>query len=107
MRVLTDSQEFLSVKLNAKSAAGNVSNVENATLESSDPTILAVSDNGDGSFKVSTTGVVGTAELIAKGDSKIGDGENIITALESIQVVPGEAVVMGLDLGEATDKPVA
>ena len=101
---LTDSQE-VSLSFDAQSAAGNPAPVENVKLVSSDESIVTVVDKGSGAFVVQATGKVGTAQLNATADAKIGEGEKELLGSETVEVVAGEAVVMNFKFGEPTEKP--
>jgi len=101
---LTAAQEFRSVSFVAADAAGNLAQVENVRLVSSDETIVTVTDNSDGTFLVSTTGKLGTIQLNAEADARIGEGEKLIFGTETIEVVAGEAVVISIVPGEATER---
>ena len=104
MHRLTDSQEFPSISFIAMSAAGNAAPIEGVKLTSSDESVLTVTDNGDDTFKVSTTGKLGTVQLNAQADARIGAGEKILFGSETIEVVAGEAAVIALNFTEAVEK---
>jgi len=101
---LTDTQQ-VRVGFSAQSGAGNPAPVENVRLQSSDESVVTVSSLGDGSFLVQSTGKVGTAQLNAEADARIGDGEKLLLGTETIEVVAGEAVVMSLNFGAPEEKP--
>lgn len=104
MFILTDSQR-VQLSFSGKSKAGNDAPVENATLESSDTSVVTVVNNGDGSFLVESTGKVGTAQLHASADSLIGDGEELLHGIEDVEVVAGRAVVLQAQFGTPEEKP--
>lgn len=83
---------------------GNKTTAESVRLESSDPDVAKVVTNDDGSFTI-VAGQTGVAQLNFSADAKIGEGERIITGSDVIEVVPGEAAVLKLTLGEPEDQP--
>lgn len=102
--VLTDSQKirfgFLAV-----SAAGNKALIENVSVESSDPEIIAITGPDDeGMFTATVTGVLGTVQLNARADVAIGEGEEWIYGTTQIDVVPGRAVSINFSFGEPQEK---
>lgn len=104
MFILTDSQR-VSLSFVGKSKAGNDAPVEGVTLTASDPSILNVIDNGDGTFVVESTGVVGVAQLHAEADAIVGEGEELLHGIEEVQVVGGKAVVISGVFGTPEEKP--
>ena len=83
---------------------GNKTTAESVRLESSDPDVAKVVDNDDGSFTI-VAGHTGVAQLNFSADAKLGEGEKIITGSDVIEVVPGEAAVLKVTLGEPEDQP--
>ena len=83
---------------------GNKTSAESVRLESSDPDVAKVVTNDDGSFTI-VAGHTGVAQLNFSADAKLGDGEKIITGSDVIEVVPGEAAVLKVTLGEPEDQP--
>lgn len=83
---------------------GNKTSAESVRLESSDPEVAKVITNDDGSFTI-VAGQTGVAQLNFSADAKLGEGEKIITGSDVIEVVPGEAAVLKLTLGEPEDQP--
>ncbi len=103
MLVLRDDQQT-DVQFSFLDKKGKPTTAENVVLTSSDVDVLAVTDNGGGSFTV-VAGKIGTAQLQASADARIGDGEVIVTGTETVQVVAGEAAVVTISLGEPVDQP--
>lgn len=103
MLVLTDSQQVV-LKLSALSAAGNPAPLENPTVTSSDESIVTVASQDDGSFLIASTGKLGTSQIVANADAKIGEGVSEITGTDTIEVVAGEGVLLGLSFGEPSTK---
>ena len=101
---LTDSQEFPTVSFSAEDKVNNPAPVENVKLTSSDDSIVTVTANGDGTYKVTTTGKLGTVQLNAQADARIGDGEKLLFGTETIEVVAGEAVAIALNPGEPAER---
>lgn len=91
------------VGVTPKDAQGNVAQIENLKWVSTNEAIGTVEGDGAMGATVKTTGAVGTFEVQCSGDAKIGEGENIILASASFEVLPGEAVTLELSVGEATD----
>lgn len=72
-----------------------------------DPAILTMAVSEDGMTATFTaTGVAGTTQVSMDADADLGEGVRTITAIDSIQVVPGEAVVAGFAFGDATEQVV-
>lgn len=103
---LRATEQFKNLSFNAVDAAGNKAPVEGVKLQSSNPDIVAVTDNGDGTFLVATTGKLGEVQLNAEADGRIGEGEKLIFGTETVEVVPGEAASFNLNPGEATERPI-
>jgi hypothetical protein len=56
---------------------------------SSDPAILEVTDNGDGTAKVKAVGPVGTAQVQVSADADLGEGVKTVTGVADVEVVAG------------------
>lgn len=100
---LTDSQKVVG-QIKAVSAAGNPAPVEDVKVTSSDETVITVAVNEDGSFELSSTGKVGTSQIVVEADARIGEGVVPLTGTETIEVVGGEAVKLDLSFGEPIEK---
>lgn len=101
-RLRNDQQTKLAFEFRDKKGA--VTAAENATVESSDPSVVAVTANEDGTFNL-VAGNVGTAQINASADARLGDGVKTITGSETIEVVPGEAATIKLTFAEPEDQP--
>ena len=95
---LTDSQKVV-LNVGAVSAAGNPAPLEGVTVTSSDETVVTVVGGAEGSFVLSSTGKVGTSQIVVSADARIGEGEVPLTGSEVIEVVGGEAVQVALTFG--------
>ena len=100
MFMLRDDQQ-VEVTLTYRDAKNQPTVAENATMSSSDPSVVAVSAVADNKFLL-VAGTVGTAQIQATADARIGAGEVLISGSEMIEVVAGEAAVMQLDFGTPT-----
>jgi hypothetical protein len=103
MFTLTDIQQ-VKLKLSGKSAAGNPAMLEDATVTSSDESVVTVAANADGSFTLASTGKLGTSQIVAKADAQIGDGVAEISGIETIEVVSSQAVVLDLNFEAPSPK---
>ena len=108
MFVLTDSQK-VSVRLAPRTAAGNPANVdadEPVVWSSSDSSVMTVTPDAVDPLMavVEAVGPVGTAQLSVSADADLGDGLRTLSALDEIQVVAGEAAVLGIEFGSAVEK---
>lgn len=99
MFVLTDSQQ-VKLTLKGQSAAGNEAPLENIVVTSSDESIVTVTKESDDSFILSSTGAVGTSQIQVTADARIGAGESEISGVETISVVSGEAIQIGLSFDD-------
>jgi hypothetical protein len=100
MFILRDDQQT-EVHLKYRDAKDQPTTAENATLESSDPSIVSVEKLAANRFSI-VAGNVGVAQIQATADARLGSGEVLITGTESIEVVAGEAAVMHLEFSEPT-----
>lgn len=88
---------------------GNPTTLQNPRWSSSDPGILAVGDNGDGTGLAAATGPVGVATVVIDADADLGDGVVPIQGTAEVEVVAGDAAVVNITLGtpsEQADPPV-
>lgn len=102
---LRDSQQ-VELKVEALDSEGNPAAVDIAWA-SSDETIVAVADHGDGTATaVASPGAagLGTATVTVTATDR-SDGD-VHEGTFEIEVVAGDAVVVNVTAGEATDKPV-
>ena len=100
MFMLRDDQKT-DVTLTYRDAKNQPTVAENATMTSSDPSVVAVSPLADNKFSL-VAGNVGTAQIQATADARIGTGEVLISGSEMIEVVAGEAAVMQLEFDTPT-----
>lgn len=103
MFILNDLQQ-VALSFSAKSLAGNEAIIENVQVTSSSPEIVQVLSVGNNSFTVLAVGPVGTAQLMATADARIGEGETLITGTEDISVVASEAAIISFSFGAPTPK---
>jgi hypothetical protein len=71
---------------------------------SSDPAVLVVTDNGDGSALVATTGTLGTASVTLSDDLD-GDGVSEFVGSLAFDVVTGPVTGINLVAGDPTERP--
>lgn len=88
--------------INPLDADGNPAQIEAGSTQwaVSDPTLAEVTSIDDKNANVRNLGVVGTYELTVSADADLGEGVTTITDALTINAVPGEAVNLGLSLGE-------
>lgn len=84
------------------SRAGNTvpyADAGTVTWESSDPNVLTVTDNGDGTAEATTTGVLGTATVTLRNDFN-DDGTEDFQGSLAFDVIAGD--VGGVTIGAGT-----
>lgn len=103
--LLSDSQKAPMV-LKPVDAAGNPAVVEGIAWASTDDTIIAVAPDATDPTKCDavTTGKLGLASVRCDFDAKIGDGVTPLSATADFEIVAGEAVSAGLEVGAAVPK---
>lgn len=103
MFTLSDTQE-VSVAVTAADAKGNPAAVTGVSFTSSDPTIVAVTDNGDGTATFEAVGPLGTAQITANASAQnAGGGTDPLVGTLDIQVVASEAVSLTISPGAPTE----
>lgn len=104
--VLTDNQQ-VDLTIEARTAKGNVAKLDGVPVwEVSDAAIVAITPAADGlSCNVKAVGPVGTAQVVVRADADLDVGEvrEVIGTLD-IEVVAGEAVVIGVVAGAPTEQ---
>jgi hypothetical protein len=75
--------------------------VDNAAVVDSAP---AFTDNGDGTFssKLHITDTTGAAQLTVTADADLGTGVTTITSVDTVSVIPGDAVAANFSFGTVT-----
>ena len=98
--ILVDTQ-LVRFTISGADAANQPAPVEGVTVISSNPDVLTVEPDTVvvGGFIAVTTGLLGTAQLQATADARVGEGESLITGLLDVEVVPGEAVQLAINAG--------
>jgi hypothetical protein len=99
---LTDTQK-VQMSIAAISAAGNPAPIEDVAVTSSDETVIIVSQSQSG-YILSSTGKVGTSQIVVTADAKIGEGIETLTGQETIEVIAGQAIQLELTFGEPTSR---
>lgn len=89
---------------NVTDKRGNPTTLQNPTWTSSDPGVLAVTDNGDGTGLAAAAGPVGVATVIIDADADLGDGVVPIQGTAEVEVVAGDAAVVNITLGTPTEQ---
>jgi hypothetical protein len=102
---LTDVQE-VPLSLEALSAAGNPTTVQNQVFASSDETVLVIVTEPDGTVLARTTGKLGSAQIQVTVDADLGEGVRELTGSETVEVVAGEAAVVRVTAGEPQQRPL-
>jgi hypothetical protein len=104
MAQLLDSQQAV-LSVSGLDAVGNPVSVPSTGLSFSvdDESILTLTDNGDGTALVVTTGTLGTATVTVNDDPD-GDGTVNFQGSLAIDVVSGEVTEISVALGEPTSR---
>jgi hypothetical protein len=104
---LRDSQQ-VSISVEALDSEGNPAAVTVAFGPSTDETVVAVTDNGDGTALVVASpgaGGLGNASVpVTVTDKSDGD---VISSTFDVEVIAGDAVAVNVLPGTPEDKPVA
>lgn len=101
---LTDIQ-LVNLGVSPKSAAGNPALIESPVWSSSDESIVTVAVDPSGLNAVATTtGKIGSAQVKFECDAQIGDGIKPLFAVLDIDVVPSDAINIGIVAGSPEDK---
>ena len=74
------------------------------TWRSSDESILTVTDNGDGTATVATTGTLGTASVTLS-DDETGDGQPEFIGSLAVDVVTGPVTGIEVTADAPTERP--
>jgi hypothetical protein len=101
---LLDSQQ-VTLSVSGVDAAGNPVPIQPTGLSFSvdDPAILNLTDNGDGTALVVTTGTLGTATVTVNDDPD-GDGTVNFQGSLAIDVVTGDVTEIVVSAGEPTSR---
>ena len=103
---LTTTQFFI-VALNPVDANGNHAPLDGIPKwESNGPVDLAIADDGL-SARVTPTGPVGHAQISVTADVRLGPDLRLLTGVLEIDVIPAEAVSLGLSAGEPQEREPA
>lgn len=103
---LRDSEQ-VKVEIEALDSEGNPANVTTA-FASSDPSIVAANDNGDGSALLVASpgeGGLGTATITATVTNT--DDQSVLEGTFEVEVIAGDAVAVNFIPGTPEAKPVA
>jgi hypothetical protein len=103
--ILTDSQK-VSLSVTPESAAHNPAAVENPKWASSDESIVTLElvEGNPLAVVALTTGKLGNVQVTLTADARIGEGEVLLTAIQDISVVAGEAVSLVINPGVPESK---
>lgn len=107
MKKISSSVLHFLISIAALTAAGVAAAVDGAiSVESSDPNVLTVTPQDDGTFLVEVTGV-GLANLTVSGDADLGDGVRTISQVFEFEVYDGasEADHFDLSITDITQAP--
>jgi hypothetical protein len=66
-----------------------------------DPSVVTLTDNGDGTGTVAAVGVLGVATLT--GTVTPNDGSDVITGAEAVNVIAGDTASFAFTFGEPTE----
>lgn len=104
MLQITDSQEIVFGPPTVLDRAGNPTTLQNPVLSSSDPSVLIVTDNGDGSGVATTTGTLGTATVSLDADADLGDGVRPVQGTLEVEVKAGDAVTVNINVAAVQER---
>lgn len=98
--ILRDNEE-VDLTVEAQSAAGNPTTVENPQWSSSDATVVEVtpSDTDPTQAVARAVGPLGTAQVTLDADLELGEGVEPAQAILDIEVVGGDAAVFNISAG--------
>lgn len=83
---------------------GNPAPLEGIAFASSDPAVLAVTDNGDGTALCKAV-AIGACNVQITADAHIGEGVTPISKLLEVTVKGAEAVDVDVEVGELENQP--
>ncbi|MGZ5056678.1 MAG: hypothetical protein ACXWAT_17280 [Methylobacter sp.] len=109
MKKISSSVLHFLVSIAALTVTGMAAALDGAiAVVSSDPNVLAVTPQNDGTFLVEVTGV-GLATLTVSGDADLGDGIRTISQAFEFEVYDGETEADHFDLSitDITQAPIA
>ena len=86
---------------------GNPAEVENIVWTSSDPSIIDFTFDTESkkSAWLVASGGTGSVQVTVTADATLGEGEKQLSAIVNIEVVPAEAVTLGVKFGTPEEKP--
>lgn len=102
---LTDTQQ-VGIQVAGADKKGFPAAIETITFTSSDETVITVTqDSTDPSKATAKAGNPGNAQVQISADSKIGEGENVLTGAVDFVVVAGEANQLVASVGTPEEQP--
>lgn len=107
MLQITDSQRIVFGVPTVTDKRGNPTTVQNPVLSSSDATVLAVTDNGDGSGFADATGTLGTAVFTLDADADLGEGVVAVQGTLEVEVKAGNAAIVNINVSAVEEQPEA
>jgi len=103
--ILTDSQDCV-LTVTAKSRKDNDAMLQNPTWESSDSTVLTVTQDASDPLKAVASAVdAGTVVVTFRADADLSDGVVEIIGTMDVVVGPGMASVISIAAGTPTEQP--
>lgn len=102
---LTDTQQ-VDVMIAGADKKGFPADVESIAFKSNDESVATVVQDSSNPAKATiVAGSPGVTQVIPTADSKIGEGENILTGSIDVTVVAGEAAVLNATIGTPVEQP--
>ena len=100
---LKSNQQF-TVSVEGRDSENQVAKLESPVFTVSPPEIGIIEvDPNDPQKATFIAGLAGTGQLAFTADGVIGDGENILTATEPLEVLSSDAVSIAFAFGPVTD----
>ena len=95
MAITITASQFFTAAVAAVDARGNPATLDGPpTWVVSDPALLALTVEADGSARVAAVGPTGNAQLTVSADADLGEGTRTLSGLLDVTVAPGEAVAL-------------
>ena len=95
MAITITASQFFTAAVSAVDARGNPATLDGPpTWTVSDPALLALTVETDGSARVAAVGPTGNAQLTVTADADLGEGVRALSGLLDVTVAPGEAVAL-------------
>lgn len=98
-------QQRFALSMSYFDAQGNAAFIDGApAVASSNEAVLRIVEDETGTWAY-CDGVPGTAQITVAADADLTEGENIITGVLDVEVLPGDAVLVNINAGDAEAIP--